>query len=289
MIRNESLGPNYGFAVVSFLIAIVLIVYDGFTRKRLDYVWSFIAGTIMHAAIEFVYLNADSVEYLEGSLFGRFIPEWLSIILRCSQEGGVMLVIAMFEGDRVFDCLKGKQKRPLAWRRWTEFLIVFVAHSLMSFWSVYQNHQEKLDYGSVDVCSRRLVTEMSLVAVSMIISLFSLFMLLLWRKKRYVLRRSIGILLFTTWISVFLYCSEYNNNIRWIEVGSYPEVVFMPSKGQALLAYLYSITIETVLPMLCIYQLMVLTFVLSDLSKDGYFSLPVGKEMVLSVKSSISL
>ena len=289
MIRNESLGPNYGFAVVSLLIAIAIVLYDGFTRKRLDYVWSFIVGTIAHAGIELMYLHADTVEYQKGSFLGRSLPEWLSMLLRCSQEGGVMLVVTLFEGDRVFDCLKGRQKRPLVWRRWTEVLVVFIVHSLVSFWSVYQNHQEQLSFGSTDVCSRRLVTGTSQVAMFMVISLFSLLLLLLWRKKRYVLRRSLGVLLFTTWTSVFTYCMEYIYNIRWIEVGSYPDVVVVPSNGQSLLAYLYSIIAEAVLPILFMYQLMVLVFILPDLSKDGYFSLPIGKEMVLSVKSSISL
>ena len=101
IIRNESLGPNYGFAVISLLIAVDIIFYDEFTRKRLDYVWSFIVGTIVHAGIELMYLNAEAVEYQEGSFLGRSVPKWLSVFLRCSQEGGAILIVVLFEGDRV--------------------------------------------------------------------------------------------------------------------------------------------------------------------------------------------
>lgn len=90
--------------------------------------------------------------------------------------------------------------------------------------------------------------------------------------------RALGILLFTTWISVFTYCIEYIYLIRWIEVGSYPDVVVVPSNGQFLLALFdISIIAEAVLPILFMYQLRVLVFILSDLSKDDYFSLPIGK------------
>ena len=152
--------------MISLLIAVAIIFYDEFTRKRLDYVWSFIVGTIVHAGIELMYLNAEAVEYQEGSFLGRSVPKWLSVFLRCSQEGGAILIVVLFEGDRVFDCLKGRQKRPLAWRRWIEVLVVFIALSLVSFWSMYQDHQEQPNFGSPDVCSRRLVTGTSQVRYS---------------------------------------------------------------------------------------------------------------------------
>lgn len=289
MIRNESLGPNYGFAVVSLLIVVGMIIYDKYTRKRLDYVWSFISGTILRIGIELLFIYTETVEYQEGILLGKPLPEWLAVFLRCSQEGGALLVIALFEGDRVFDCLKGKQKRPSTCRRWTEFLVVFIVLSSVSFYSVYKNHQDQQVFASTDVCSRRLMTEMSLVLVFIAISLASILLLLLWRRKQYVLRRSLGILIFTTWTIVFTYCIEYIYKTRWIEVGYYPEVLVIPSSGQTLLAFLYSILTEAILPVVCMYQLMVLVFILPDLSKDGYFSLPIGKEMLIYAKPPVSL
>ena len=42
MIRNGFLGPEYSSKLGSLLIGIILIIYDGVTRKRLDYLISFL-------------------------------------------------------------------------------------------------------------------------------------------------------------------------------------------------------------------------------------------------------
>lgn len=100
-------------------------------------------------------LNAEAVEYQEGSFLGRSVPKWLSVFLRCSQEGGAILIVVLFEGDRVFDCLKGRQKRPLAWRRWIEVLVVFYCTLIGEFLVDVSEPPRATQFWKSCVCSRR--------------------------------------------------------------------------------------------------------------------------------------
>lgn len=284
MIRNGFLGPDYSSKIGSFIIAVVLILYDGLTRKRLDYLWAMIVGTVLWVLLEWCLIESGVREYQEGYLGGKLLGFWSALIIRCSQECGFLMVSTMFQGDRLFNCMKGKKSPFKAWRRMVEFIVVFLLLSLSGTVNMLSGAKEERMVGSAEVFGRRNMTHIVSVILFLITTIVPIVLCIVFRNKKYFLRRTIGITLFVTWISGLGMVIEYTHNARWVEVGSYPDYIALPTSGHMLLAFLYDLIIEVVSPPVFIYHLMVLSFILPDLKKDSYYDekpaveLPVTKQ-----------
>ena len=284
MIRNGFLGPDYSSKIGSFIIAVVLILYDGLTRKRLDYLWAMIVGTALWVLLEWCLIVSGVREYQEGYLGGKLLGFWPALIIRCSQECGFLMVSTMFQGDRLFNCMKGKKSPFKTWRRMVEFIVVFLLLSLSGTVNMLSGAKDERMVGSAEVFGRRNMTHIVSVLLFLITTIVPIIICIVLRNKKYFMRRTIGITLFITWTSGLGMVIEYTHNARWIEVGYYPEYVALPTSGHMLLAFLYDLIIEVVSPPVFIYHLMVLCYILPDLKKDTYYDekpaveLPVTKQ-----------
>ncbi len=271
MIRNGYLGPEYSSKVVSIVLGLIMLIYDGITRKRFDYLWCMIVGTILWIVLEWCLLQSGVREYQEGYLGGKLLGFWPALILRCAQECGFLMVCTLFEGDRLMNCMKGKKDAPKSWRRYLELAVVFLFMTISSSFNMKGGAKEERWVGSNDVCGRRNMTHIVSVILFLITTIVPIILLIVFRNKKYFVRRTIGMTIFVTWISGLGMILEYNFNARWVEVGYYPQYVALPSSGHMFLAFVYDLVIEVVAPPVFIYHLMVLCFILPDLKNDDYY------------------
>ena len=292
MIRNGFLGPEYSSKLGSLLIGIILIIYDGVTRKRLDYLISFIFGTVVWIVLEYVLLKTGVREYQEGLLNGKVLGFWPAIIIRCSQECGFLMVSCMFMGDRLFNCMKGKKERPSNLRRFVEFGVCFAFLTASSVLNMLKGKKDVRAVGSPDVMGRRNMTHIVSVLLFLFTTVVPIIVMIVYRNHKYFMMRTVGFTVFVTWITGLGMLIEYNVNARWVEVGYYPYYMALPSPGLMLLAFLFDLVIEVIAPPVFIYHIMVLCRLLPDFKSDDYYKtkeLPVQAPTVDADKVKIEL
>lgn len=288
MIRNGFLGPEYSSKLGSLAIAVILMLYDGLTRKRLDYLISFVFGTIVWIVLEYVLLQTGVREYQEGYLNGKLLGFWPAIIIRCTQECGFLMVAALFLGDRLFNCMKGKKERPSNCRRFVEFIICFLFLTTSSVMNMLKGKKDFRDVGSPDVMGRRNMTHIVSVLLFLFTTIVPIIFMIVFRNHKYFIVRTTGFTVFVTWITAIGMVIEYNVNARWVEVGYYPKYMALPSPGHMLLAFLFDLVIEVISPPVFIYHVMVLLRMLPDFKSDDYFNkkkLPVQASTVAVASS----
>lgn len=271
MIRNGYLGPEYTSKIVSAILSIILIVYDCVTRKRIDYLTTFIFGTILWIILEFVLLETGVREYQVGYIRGKELGYWPALIIRCMQECGFLMVVALFDGDRLCDCMKGKQSRPSTCRNMIELAVVFIFLTASSVMNMLSGWKEFRAVGSPDVAGRRNMTHPASVGLFCGMTVICIIFVCVYHNKKYFVRRTLGQTIFITWVTGSGMLIEYIGNARWVEVGHYPEHIGMPSSGHEFLAMMYDLIIEVIIPPLFIYFLMVLLRLLPDLKSDTYY------------------
>lgn len=283
MIRNGYLGPEYSSKIVSAVLALIMVVYDGLTRKRWDYLITFCVGTILWIILEFVLLQTGVREYQAGYLGGKELGFWSATIIRCMQECGFLMVYGMFNGDRLCDCMKGKKNRPTTCHSMIELAVVFVLLTVSSVSNMLSGKKEFRAVGSPDVAGRRNMTQPASVALFCGMTVICIVFILICKSKKFFLRRTIGQTIFYTWVTGLGMLIEYFCNARWVEVGHYPDFVAMPSGGHEFLAFMYDLIIEVIVPPVFIYFLMVTLRILPDFKRDGYYNEEKGSKKTLPI------
>lgn len=266
VVHNSFFFHSTRGIVALLVLSIVLILYDGFTRKRMDYIGSLLVGTVLWEGMLWAVSRSNEWEYT-------------------LRHYGCQFVIAMFLGDRAFDCLKGKQKRPFPWRRWLEFWIIVILMLLFDAYGIGFYRKSERTVGS-SVVDRVAISSLPRVLLFVIVSILSIAFLLGWRRHRYMFRRAVGVCSFSFFFSLTEVLGAYWTNQYWVELGSFPDWVVLPSNGLLIVVMMYDILIERVLPTLCSYLLMVVFRILRDDHQDSYYNLPICKDHVLFPVSS---
>lgn len=128
----------------------------------MDYSWSFLVGGVFWTAVQWIAFRSKEWEYT-------------------LRHYGCHFVVAMFLGDRSFDCLKEKPKRPFPWRRWLECCIWIVLMLLFDVCGIgfYRNSEMTVRSPSG---YRVAISSLSRVLLFAVASFLSIALLLLRRR-----------------------------------------------------------------------------------------------------------
>jgi hypothetical protein len=205
MIRIGSFGTNFEIKLLCVFLIVIVCIYDWKIKKRADYWWILITGTIVWTLVEF-YLQRSSIRLMEAhTLFGAKIPFWFSILIQGSSEGATIAIIGIFFGDRLLE----KKTRYF----WGMIYILLTGVVIFLTWN---EHLPSASIGQ-NVSSRREIFNPLTVSLLVGITIFDL----LWLRRLTGEIRNrgwmmIGVIIFssTCWTIAAILA-----NTRFIEMG----------------------------------------------------------------------
>ena len=211
MIRNGLFGTNFEIKFILAILGIIICLYDWKKNKRKDYPVVFLYGSLFWFAIEFIIQLQGTRDIITATLFGKIIPMWFAALLRGISEGGLIALIGLFFGDRIFKKVYVKDKKKLISRiLFAVFLILIVVSSL----------SQALPFKDIngDVASRRLMFNPS--AMFSLSLLFAFIIFWAYKADNKAKLRSLYMFLIMVIASGIWTIAEVFANTRWIELGT---------------------------------------------------------------------
>ena len=103
MIRNGGFGSNFEYKLYMSLAGFVVCLLDKKFKKRNDYFWVFLTGTIIWTTVEIVLKQTGTRDIKQAFLFDTQIPFFVGALLQGMSEGAVIALIGIGFGDYVLD------------------------------------------------------------------------------------------------------------------------------------------------------------------------------------------
>ena len=206
MIRGGSFGYDFGMQLFMALAAFAACIFDWHVKKRRDYFWVFLFGTIIWAGVELAIQLGGTREMPTKYLFGIPLPLWASIPLQAMAESAAIAIMGVFFGDRLMD---KKSMKPAA-IIFAILLGIVLASSLAEYVPVP-------DIGG-DVPSRRdMFTPASIAYMCTMIAICVIWS---WKTKPERRARALWMFAVMAMFAAVWTAGEYFANSRWIEVGT---------------------------------------------------------------------
>lgn len=210
LVRGGAGGYYWGLKFIISIIAIVVCIYDyKVNKRRLDYFWVFLMGTIIWGAVELSMQLTGGRVLQEKYFFGLNVTSmlWLTIPIQGMAEAGAIAIMGMYFGDK----LMNKEVRKKNAIIFTLFLLFFLI--MLRGGISYQN----VDVGGKVPSRREMFSLNSVVGVAIIISpaLYWLITTDSESRKRGLYMISI----MTIWAFWWNFLSWLTGQ-RWIEVGT---------------------------------------------------------------------
>ena len=233
MVRDAQFGTNFSVKLLITLIGLALVAWDRRTKKRWDYLWVFLVGTVIWTAAELSLQLRDVRVLPEPLLFGNEIPLGVSALLQGTSEGAFIAVLGLFLGDRLTDRTT---------RGWT-VLGFSIAVVLMGLLMILQ--AARLSGAEGVAASRRDMTDPQSVLAMAIVAVFVLWF---WLRRPDFRQRSLSMYASMATFALIWTTISVAIGSRWIEVpgtapGTYDEAGALVS----LLALGYDVFVEIAL------------------------------------------
>lgn len=101
MIRSGDFGTDFVAKLSLALFAVVLVGWDVWRQRRLDYLWVLLFGTVTWTVVELV-MQAQGVRVIrDGTLWGSPLPPAAMALIQGASEGAAIAVGGVFFGDRI--------------------------------------------------------------------------------------------------------------------------------------------------------------------------------------------
>jgi hypothetical protein len=229
MIRGGSFGFDFEVKLIMSLAAIAGCLYDWRVKKRRDYFWVFLFGTLVWAAVELAIQLGGTRTMLAKYLFGMEIPLWVSIPLQAMSESGAIAVMGVFFGDRLAD-KKTVKPAVITFAIVVSIMLVGVAAQAMPMKNV-----------GGDVPSRRdMFTPASIIYMSTMIAIVVIWS---WKTRPERRVRALWMLVVMIMFAAIWTSGEFIANTRWIEVGTTGDLARAPSVIE-FLALTWDVVVE---------------------------------------------
>jgi hypothetical protein len=101
MVRDFGTGTGFGPQVGLLILALALTGWDCWRRRRGDYGWVLLAGSLTWTAVELALQLAGMRVMPDRTLLGISLPLLVSAPLQGAAEGGAIAVLGLFVGDRL--------------------------------------------------------------------------------------------------------------------------------------------------------------------------------------------
>ncbi|MDQ1249076.1 MAG: hypothetical protein QG597_3450 [Actinomycetota bacterium] len=133
-------GQEFSPKLVAALLGVALVAWDCFTRRRLDYVWVYLAGTLIWGGAEFALQFSGIRQMPSHLLFGHELAPVVAQVLQGAAEGSRRDVLdvasLLFIGLLLAVILLAAWRHPWCRRRLAVMFSVMVA--LGAVWTVSQ-------------------------------------------------------------------------------------------------------------------------------------------------------
>lgn len=229
MIRGGGFGNNFETKLYMTLIALFAVIYDWKVKKRTDYWFVFLIGTVIWGGVELSLQIAGTRVVVQNYLFGLPLSVFSTALLRGTSEGAVIAIIGVFFGDRLLDSKD---------RKWS--IVGFILLNLVIVLMVLQQYQPTITSGE-NVPSRREI----FTPVAVIFMILMIIIDLYWYFRSDSITRKRGLWMFYVLLlfSTIWTLTEYLCHTRWIEIMSLGSLQHADPITE-FLALLYDIVVE---------------------------------------------
>lgn len=247
---GADLAPRFWFSAVT----LILIVWDVWRNRRLDYLWIFLIGLFIWTAVEALLQSADVRNIGAQSLFGVTLPAALAVLLQGSAEGASVAVLGIFLGDR----LAMQETRVKA--------IILLA-ALCLFLVVRAFVFEAADpQGELVVTSRRNLTATAPFAVVSLAILFFLFSV--FRPQHRWRMAAMAVAIFV--VAGVWTAAQCQLGTRWIEVADNgPSGYVRVTEAVTAAALSFDVLVEIVMAYAAFYMIAALAGIVSPIPLPG--------------------
>jgi len=211
MIRNGLFGTNFEAKLFLSILGIIISLYDWKKNKRKDYPIVFLYGSLFWFAVEFIIQLQGTRDITSATLFGTIIPMWFAALLRGISEGGLIALMGLLFGDRIFKKTYVKGGSKIITR------IVFIVFLILM---VISSLSQALPYKDIngDVASRRLMFDSgAMIAFTL---LFAFIIFWIYKADKPAKLRSLYMFLVMVVASGIWTLAEVFANTRWVELGT---------------------------------------------------------------------
>lgn len=205
VIRGAAFGRDFAPKLVLVLVALALVALDRRAQRRWDYLWVFLAGTLLLGVAEAALAVQGVRDMPERVVAGWQLPLSVSYLVQGAAEGAFLAVTGLYVGDRL---LVSRHRARAAL-----LLAAIVALAVLST----VRAQRRLGAAADEVASRRDVLSpgalVTLAGVALLVAVF----VARWRAWRPRLRAMAGVVLV---IASAWTLAQVAGGGRWVEVGT---------------------------------------------------------------------
>lgn len=218
---STGVGPFGNDWTIKFCLVFVCLAFcfwDQRTKKRNDYWWIFIVGSLLWGGAEALLQLTGIRQILPRILFGTELPLWISISMQGIVEGALIGVGCTFYGDRILDRATRK-KNVLLFTIWMG--ILFIAALVRPILEGYSGP----NYGGEVISRRNMFSPLPVILLCVMIGISVLFYI--WASEDLRNRVLLMFILMLIFGTVWTF-GEWIAGTRWIEVGIPPNFTHAP-------------------------------------------------------------
>ncbi len=243
MVREVSFGANFTPKLFISIVTIGLVAWDVTARRRWDYVWVFLTGTVLWTLVELSLQIRGTRVMTDHLLFGHGIPLALSAPLQGIAEGAAVGVVALFVADRLLD--------PVTRGR----ALLAVALGMGMMW-LLMAMQAAATVAPASAASRRDMTVAGTAVFAVLIVAFDAWF---WFRRPAFRHRFAAMALVMLTLATVWTIASVTTGGRWVEVpGTTPGTFVAAPAIVAFAAFGFDIVIEIVLAYLPFFSIPVL-------------------------------
>lgn len=237
MVRGSAEGvgffnSNYELKFVYLAGIVLLITFDWWRHRRLDYLHVFVTGTITWTLAE-IFLQASGTRELQQVfVYGTPLPFALQVLVKGMVEGAGVAVFCLFFSDR---CVAEAPRERRA--SWTIFLLCM----LLLFADAFRHGAQVPNYGGTVPSRRSMLEPVPLVFLATFSALGAGWLACTKHpdlRRRGLCMAACMVVFGATWTA-----GEYSAGTRWIETGSFAGSVHA-SPAVELSALAFDVVVE---------------------------------------------
>lgn len=215
MIRGGTFGFDFNIKLIITIVTLLICFYDWKTKKRKDYFYIFIIGTIFWVCVETVLQLVGTRDMATNFLFGIEIPLLVSIPLQAVSEASFVAVLGIFIGERLL--LRKKESKN---RDSIEALIALIGFISLELITIFLIDGIKIPNVGGEVPSRRNMFTIPSITFLAIMVLIDVIWLIKTNKE--FRKRGFAIIIGMLFIAITFTLGGFLSGNRWIEVGTPP-------------------------------------------------------------------
>lgn len=98
--RDTVFGQEFGPKLIAALLGAALVAWDGLTRRRLDYLWVYLTGTLIWGGAELALQTSGIRQMPSHLLFGHELAPVVAQLIQGAAEGATMAIMGLVVADR---------------------------------------------------------------------------------------------------------------------------------------------------------------------------------------------